>query len=411
MSETVSTPKGQGNVGESPAVFISWSGRHCGQLAAGLKGLLTEVLGKGWEVWFSADMEIGARWRAEIKQNAEKARAIVVCLTPESLRSRWQSYEAGAFLTQDKTTLPLACGLSQARLRKSPLEDLQLGQASQRKDVKSLVKSIVACSPGAENDDLWQRFDQGWSGFELAVRQCQSGLNWRRWRSPRVLASIGVGALVLAFGAGSRWCELQWKPEDRCDCEWARYVRDPKRDKGEPAFASKLKRRPFALARRMGDSGDPVVLTPSGPLTGTNATVELIFAASEKDQEYASGLAISSGAGASWGRVMNGACSFEKSVETSAPRILRKDSCWKGKEATYLVVGFHTLSDDQFCEKARRLAADLGAPDGDARQVTDLLASALATYKDAVPPERLEEWVEACLPPLNGFGARRRKGA
>jgi hypothetical protein len=50
MSETVSTPKGQGNVGESPAVFISWSGRHCGQLAAGLKGLLAEVLGKGWEV-------------------------------------------------------------------------------------------------------------------------------------------------------------------------------------------------------------------------------------------------------------------------------------------------------------------------------------------------------------------------
>jgi hypothetical protein len=76
-------------------VFISWSGTKGQKVADALHPWLRRVL-QFVEPLVSTRIEKGAQWNAVLARQLDESRAGIVCVTQESLNSRWLHYEAGA---------------------------------------------------------------------------------------------------------------------------------------------------------------------------------------------------------------------------------------------------------------------------------------------------------------------------
>jgi hypothetical protein len=77
-------------------VFLSWSGERSGQVAAALRGWLTDVL-HVLEPWSSSeDIDKGTRWSLRLAQELQDTDVGIVCLTPENVTAPWIVFEAGA---------------------------------------------------------------------------------------------------------------------------------------------------------------------------------------------------------------------------------------------------------------------------------------------------------------------------
>ena len=59
-------------------------------------------LNSGIEFFLSAGIEKGALWFGELTSNLQKAKAGVVCLTPQNLLSPWMHFEVGALFSRRK---------------------------------------------------------------------------------------------------------------------------------------------------------------------------------------------------------------------------------------------------------------------------------------------------------------------
>ena len=80
-------------------VFISWSGDRSKVIASALKHWLPDVF-QGLQVWMSDhDIYAGSKWGMEIGAVLEESKIGIICLTPESLKSHWLAFEAGALST------------------------------------------------------------------------------------------------------------------------------------------------------------------------------------------------------------------------------------------------------------------------------------------------------------------------
>jgi hypothetical protein len=80
-------------------LFISWSGGRSHRLAAVMKEWLESQFEDEITAFVSSEIEKGRQWFPAVESQLRKADAGLVCLTPESLRSDWVAFEAGALAT------------------------------------------------------------------------------------------------------------------------------------------------------------------------------------------------------------------------------------------------------------------------------------------------------------------------
>jgi hypothetical protein len=76
-------------------IFLSWSEERGKAIATALKSWLPLVI-QASEPWMSTETPTGAQWSSAIVSNLKDAGVGVICVTPESLDSRWLNFEAGA---------------------------------------------------------------------------------------------------------------------------------------------------------------------------------------------------------------------------------------------------------------------------------------------------------------------------
>lgn len=77
-------------------IFVSWSGNSSKSVANALKIWLRYVFPK-LNVWMSEqNIQAGEKWGVELGKALAECKLGIICLTPESLQSRWLTFEAGA---------------------------------------------------------------------------------------------------------------------------------------------------------------------------------------------------------------------------------------------------------------------------------------------------------------------------
>jgi hypothetical protein len=80
-------------------LFISWSGGRSHRLAVAMKEWLELHFPNEISAFVSSEIEKGKQWFPAVESQLRKADAGLVCLTPESLKSDWIAFEAGALAT------------------------------------------------------------------------------------------------------------------------------------------------------------------------------------------------------------------------------------------------------------------------------------------------------------------------
>lgn len=80
-------------------LFISWSGGRSHRLAAAMKEWLESTFPDEITAFVSSEIEKGRQWFPAVESQLRKADAGLICLTPESLKSDWVAFEAGALAT------------------------------------------------------------------------------------------------------------------------------------------------------------------------------------------------------------------------------------------------------------------------------------------------------------------------
>lgn len=95
-------------------VFISWSGARSNAVAAALRDWLPKWI-QGIDLFHSEDIPKGRNWYSALVEALRDCRVGIFCATPESLRSPWLLFEAGAMAQHGEhpTLLTYVYGLQQ----------------------------------------------------------------------------------------------------------------------------------------------------------------------------------------------------------------------------------------------------------------------------------------------------------
>ncbi|MCB2263891.1 MAG: toll/interleukin-1 receptor domain-containing protein [Candidatus Thiosymbion ectosymbiont of Robbea hypermnestra] len=85
-------------------VFLSYSHQDepwVSEFAAALRA-------GGVKVWFDAeDLALGERWQDRLQEALRESRALVIVLSPNSIRSPWMFFELGAAVADNKKIIPV----------------------------------------------------------------------------------------------------------------------------------------------------------------------------------------------------------------------------------------------------------------------------------------------------------------
>lgn len=123
-------------------IFISWSGQQSAAVASALKNWLPFIF-QSVNVWMSGqDIQAGTKWGVELGKALSECKLGIVCLTPESLESRWLAFEAGALSTaiSDSRVIPYRFQVNEADVG-PPLSQFQSVGADKEGTFK-LIQSI-----------------------------------------------------------------------------------------------------------------------------------------------------------------------------------------------------------------------------------------------------------------------------
>lgn len=147
-------------------VFISWSGARSEALGLALKDWLPKVL-PAVETFHSADIPKGENWHSALIKELRGCRVGVFCVTPESLRSPWMLFEAGA-LAQHGSQPELFTylyGIPGSQVS-GPLGHFQATRFD-REDSRRFVRDLARLVDGGAQPA--SDFDDRWTEFEAAV--------------------------------------------------------------------------------------------------------------------------------------------------------------------------------------------------------------------------------------------------
>jgi hypothetical protein len=156
-------------------VFISWSGPLGGQVAEQLRKWLPRVI-QSVDVYLSSeDTHKGTRWRDIVGKELESSNYGIICVTPESINSKWLNFEAGALSKrlEGSYVSPFLIRLMPADLEdSSPLKQFQMTVHHDYQDVLKLMKSINSASERKlRSEDLEDVFSTWWPKLKDPIGQ------------------------------------------------------------------------------------------------------------------------------------------------------------------------------------------------------------------------------------------------
>jgi hypothetical protein len=152
-------------------VFVSWSGDRSKAIASALKHWLPDVF-QGLEVWMSDhDIQAGTRWGLELGKVLGDSKLGIICLTPESLKSHWLTFEAGALSTAiaQSRVIPYRFGLQSSDIAPplSQFQDVGTDQEGTYKLVRSINDALG--SPLADEERLRRCFEHWWPDLSKQI--------------------------------------------------------------------------------------------------------------------------------------------------------------------------------------------------------------------------------------------------
>jgi hypothetical protein len=201
-------------------IFICWSGTRSRAIAEAVEDLLKDCGVDDKKIDRSDHIEKGTVWSDWIRDRLRDAKAGIVCLTPENVRSPWMHFEAGALavgLSPKSKDLPgdfdqrrlftLLHGVTGAEIN-GPLSAYQATSTTRREmaQMVSAIKSILDIKPAdkAFPDDAWNKFESALKRATIPVGELISDLGQTLQRKtftslctavPIRLGSRGTGAL------------------------------------------------------------------------------------------------------------------------------------------------------------------------------------------------------------------------
>jgi hypothetical protein len=147
--------------------FISWSGQRSQALGNALRSWLPQII-PGIDFFHSEEIPKGRNWHVEIIKALRGCSIGIFCITPESLRSPWVLFEAGALAQHGDQPTLLTYILSPVELT-GPLSHFQ-GTRFEQEDSRRFVQTLARLAAVADDGKVLQRFDETWGHFQSVVQ-------------------------------------------------------------------------------------------------------------------------------------------------------------------------------------------------------------------------------------------------
>jgi hypothetical protein len=161
------------------SIFICWSGEKRGlPLAKALKEWLGEIFGKKVEIQYSGEIEKGSIWFEELVGTLDRAKAGLICITPEAVQSNWIHFEAGALFKAVVTGEQFGVRSSRSKIftflygvepgeLKLPLSAFQYTRSDDKEDTRMLVEEIMETlgSDIHKQEGWFKTFDDHWKSL------------------------------------------------------------------------------------------------------------------------------------------------------------------------------------------------------------------------------------------------------
>ena len=156
-------------------ILISWSKSKSKQLARVLYSWLPNVL-PGVKPWMSEkDIEKGTEWFGELQTYLGQAKACVIVVTDENVRSSWLYYEAGAIAVKgpEVRVCPYLVGVEAGLLADGPLGKFQCTIPT-KDDTLLLIYSLNKRLGGPHHEQLLKtQFEAHWPALEAELARVQ----------------------------------------------------------------------------------------------------------------------------------------------------------------------------------------------------------------------------------------------
>jgi hypothetical protein len=154
-------------------VFIAWSGKDSRTLGSSLNRRLKTIIPK-IKVLFSPAFNPGAAWARSVQTSIRSAKYAIICVTKDSLDSRWINFEAGAAwkALKQSNVCPLLLDIEPNDL-KGPLELFQAKQFT-RGDFEDICKYLAKKTKTSLNV-VTDNLDAVWPTLEKEIRSGLEG--------------------------------------------------------------------------------------------------------------------------------------------------------------------------------------------------------------------------------------------
>jgi hypothetical protein len=121
----------------------------------------------GIELFHSEDIPKGRSWHSVLVEALRNCSAGIFCVTPESLRSHWMLFEAGALIQHgdQPTLLTYVYGIDELP---GPLSHFQTTRFD-REDSRRFVQAIAELVGARDANTVLTRFEETWPSFESEV--------------------------------------------------------------------------------------------------------------------------------------------------------------------------------------------------------------------------------------------------
>jgi hypothetical protein len=147
-------------------IFVSWAGTRSRVLGTCMQSWLQELM-HGDEIFHSDDIPKGSGWYDALTTALRACDAGIFCITPESLRSQWMLFEAGA-LSQISDRPGLFAYLYGTSEIDGPLGHFQATRFD-RDDTRKFIESLAAIRGTPDKGAILEAFDSTWTTFEAKV--------------------------------------------------------------------------------------------------------------------------------------------------------------------------------------------------------------------------------------------------
>lgn len=147
-------------------IFVSWSGTRSQAIATAMRNWLPKMI-DGIELFHSEDIPKGRAWHSDLVEALRDCAAGIFCVTPESLRSHWMLFEAGALIQhgEQATLLTYLYGIDELP---GPLSHFQTTRFD-REDSRRFVQAIAELVGSRDANTILTRFEETWPSFESEV--------------------------------------------------------------------------------------------------------------------------------------------------------------------------------------------------------------------------------------------------